>query len=147
MSCPYIAKKDGDWYCTAQEDFVSYDSYCSYNYEACRHYNKANGGCFLSTACVEYKGLADDCYELTTLREFRDNYLLGFEEGKLDVEEYYRIAPKIVSLISLSPCADMIFEDIYNMMLLCVECIENGRYEEAHSLYKDFVMKLKEKFE
>ena len=71
MSCPYLAKKDGDWYCTAKDGFVSYDSYCSYKYEECTYYNGNSGGCFLTTACVTYRGLADDCYELNVLRNFR----------------------------------------------------------------------------
>ena len=30
------------------------------------------GGCFLTSACVKFKGLPDDCAELETLRAFRE---------------------------------------------------------------------------
>lgn len=146
MSCPYIARKDDAWYCTAKGGYVSYDSYCSSNYDSCTYYNNGNSGCFLSTACVVHKGLNDNCYELAKLREFRDNYLLSFEAGRQDVKEYYEIAPKIVELICESSCASSTFEDIYNMILVCVDYIENGKFDEAHKYYKDFVMELKEKF-
>lgn len=33
---------------------------------------KESSGCFLTSACVKYKGLSDDCKELTELRQFRD---------------------------------------------------------------------------
>src|SRR5690606_29479169 len=32
-------------------------------------------GCFLTTATCQVVGLADDCWELTTLRHFRDGWL------------------------------------------------------------------------
>ena len=54
----------------------------------------AGVGCFITTVCCEYKGLADDCEELTILRKFRDTYV-----PKQLVKEYYKIAPKIVEII------------------------------------------------
>lgn len=41
-------------------------------------------------------GLPDDCYELTVLRGFRDNYLKNRENGAQDIADYYRNAPQIV---------------------------------------------------
>ncbi|WP_333607011.1 CFI-box-CTERM domain-containing protein, partial [Arsukibacterium sp.] len=52
--------------------------------------------CFFTTASVHCLGLQDDCWELTTLRRFRDNYLLSNEPGKALVAQYYAIAPVIV---------------------------------------------------
>src|SRR3954469_9734346 len=34
-------------------------------------------GCFLTSAVVHWAGKADDCHELTTLRQFRDGYMRG----------------------------------------------------------------------
>jgi hypothetical protein len=55
--------------------------------------------CFLTTACVKYYGLPDDCKELTILRQFRDHYMKEFKEGRQAIQEYYHLAPKIVEEI------------------------------------------------
>ena len=46
-----------------------------------------------TTACVKSKGLSDDCIELSTLRKFRDEYILNLENGEKDIKEYYDTAP------------------------------------------------------
>lgn len=53
--------------------------------------------CFLTTACCDIVGLADDCFELTALRRFRDRVMLVDEGGRRDVEHYYLIAPPILA--------------------------------------------------
>ena len=58
--------------------------------------NAEAGTCFLTTACVEAENLSDDCYELNTLRNFRDSYVRGLPEGDAIISEYYDIAPKII---------------------------------------------------
>ncbi len=65
-------------------------------------------GCFLTTATVGAIGLADDCWELQTLRKFRDNVLKTTSKGRLLVKEYYDIAPDIVDRINArSDAADI----------------------------------------
>ena len=54
-----------------------------------------SGGCFLTTACTEAKGLPDNCRELETLRHFRDNYMMNVPEGKADIAHYYKTAPSV----------------------------------------------------
>lgn len=47
-------------------------------------------GYILTTACVEYKGLSDDCEELTVLREFTDNYMeTGYQIDNLKLFNVY----------------------------------------------------------
>lgn len=58
--------------------------------------------CYLTTACVEEAGLADDCFELQTLRRFRDNVLAHMQGGREDIARYYRTAPAIVARIEAS---------------------------------------------
>lgn len=45
--------------------------------------------CFLTTACMKHqlKNFDDNCYELTTLRWFRDKFVT-----KSDIQYYYQIA-------------------------------------------------------
>lgn len=56
-------------------------------------------GCFLTTACVGMIGLDDDCFELETLRRFRDGVLARQPHGGADIATYYRHAPRIVAAI------------------------------------------------
>lgn len=53
--------------------------------------------CFITTATCGVVGLADDCFELTQLRKFRDNILVHMENGKAEISEYYEIAPGLVA--------------------------------------------------
>lgn len=57
--------------------------------------NPSECDCFLTTACCRTLGLADDCYELSTLRHFRDAVLARQPGGASVIAEYYRIAPDI----------------------------------------------------
>ena len=108
---------------------------------ACDAYVK-NPNCFLTTACVKYKGLPDDCKELTLLRKFRDEYMKKTEEGCALVEQYYEIAPGIVDKIDARNDKAEIYENIYKNILVCVENIENEKYEETFKLYSQMVREL-----
>jgi hypothetical protein len=56
-------------------------------------------GCFLTTACCTTLGLPDDCFELTTLRRYRDTVLAGTAEGRAAIAEYYRLAPALLAAL------------------------------------------------
>lgn len=53
-------------------------------------------GCFLTSACCEVLGLPDDCFELRTLRRYRDETLAAMPEGNAAIAAYYRLAPTIL---------------------------------------------------
>ncbi|MGH6825819.1 CFI-box-CTERM domain-containing protein [Methyloceanibacter sp.] len=53
-------------------------------------------GCFLTTACCEVLGLSDDCFELRTLRRYRDCVLIAMPAGRAALSAYYLVAPSIV---------------------------------------------------
>ncbi len=151
--CAYYYYEGG--YCCAlkrkKEGYSSIDSdtvhkYCwGYNYSECPRYhaehpNGSGGGCFLTSACVEAKGLADDCRELTVLRSFRDTYMKSTETGNADICKYYHTAPTIVENIKKLPNALDVFEKIYDELVIpCVNLIDNGNNEEAYSKYKNYV--------
>ena len=101
----------------------------------------------MTSACVEAKGLPDDCYELTTLRKFRDNYLRNLPEGSDEIAEYYFIAPQIVSAIKQRADAMLVFNSIYEKLVTpCVNMIECGENEQAHILYRETVAQLREQY-
>ncbi|HNS44429.1 MAG TPA: hypothetical protein PKH37_04290 [Alphaproteobacteria bacterium] len=79
--------------------------------------SKSKGLCFISTAVFKSKGLPDDCEELALLRNFRDTFLLTTTQGRLLVEEYYRIAPDICKQIDSNINSDFLYTKIYDLFL------------------------------
>jgi hypothetical protein len=53
-------------------------------------------GCFITTACCEVLGLADDCFELRALRRYRDQVLAKTPKGAAELALYYALAPSIL---------------------------------------------------
>lgn len=108
---------------------------------------KDSGGCFLTTACVEHFGLADDCDELTVLRSFRDRYMANLPDGKKLISEYYREAPLVVASIDSSPEAADEYDRIFNGLVTpAVGLIKGGNNREAFYLYVSTFKQLREKY-
>lgn len=141
-SCALKREKEGN----SSIDSDTVHRYCwGYHYEECPRYKagQSSGGCFLTSACVEAKGLPDDCYELTTLRKFRDEYITNQEGGKCEIAHYYHVAPAIVERIKKSSNAMATFEKIYaDLVIPCVKLIEDGDYVSAHNKYREYVTML-----
>lgn len=104
-----------------------------------------NGWCYLTTACTQFRGLPDNCLELTVLRRFRDDVLMQTPDGKKAVSEYYEFAPLIVKKILERGDAHEIFEEIYGVVVQTVRNIESEKFEEAFRSYKDMSLGLKKK--
>ena len=145
-SCALKREKEGN----SSIDHDTVKRYCwGYHYEECPRYKDRNGsgGCFLTSACVEAKGLPDDCYELTMLRKFRDEYLAKLDCGKCEIAHYYQVAPAIVAKIKAMPNALEVFEGIYDELVLpCVRMIEQAHKEDAHVLYRSYVTRMEQQY-
>lgn len=103
--------------------------------------------CYITTAVCESLGKEDDCYELSLLRNYRDTYLMSTKEGRELVEEYYNIAPTIVTRINKTENAADLYQDIWNIYLKpCIQCIEENRKEECQTRYMEMVMELKGRY-
>lgn len=113
------------------------------------HGNKSGShddGCYLTTAGVRARGLADDCWELNTLRRFRDGYLRKIPDGESEIAAYYEIAPKIVKAVNEREDAQSVWNGVYEEMIApCLALIGENRQEEAYRLYKAESLKLAEK--
>ncbi len=108
---------------------------------------KKSSLCFITTAVCKYFNKPDDCYELTTLRKFRDTWLTAQPDGKELVEEYYAIAPGIVNAIDSSSEKDKIYMHIWTDYIEpCIKLIELGANDTCKKLYIDMVNELKDKF-
>lgn len=103
-----------------------------------------SSGCFLTTVCVEAKGLPDDCDELTMLRAFRDGYMKSTAAGEDDIREYYEIAPQIVAKINQLSDANQVWQKIYDQVIVrTVDLIKQDKSDAAYTLYKQCVLALK----
>lgn len=155
MSCPYYHWDHG-YACMKTGKNVNddiYNKYCSngyYDYSECPIYKNdgsSSSGCFLTSACVEAKGLPDDCRELTTLRRYRDEYLAKQDCGQCEINHYYHVAPQIVEKIKARPDALALFERIYaELVIPCVRLIDAGDMEAAHALYRGYVLTLEKEY-
>ena len=149
MSCAYYTFRSNDYYCLKKGDYVNsdvYQRYCkNYSYDECPIYkdDPNSGGCYLTTACVEAKGLPDDCEELTILRNFRDHWLKQQPGGAEEVAEYYATAPQIVTEINKRADAREIWNELYDALVApCVKLIQAGKLDAAHEKYRDTARKL-----
>ena len=100
--------------------------------------------CYLTSACMKYfqEKFDDNCYELTVLRWFRDNFV-----SKEDIEHYYEVAPIIVEAINKEEKSGIVYDYIYdNIVDYCVKQIEQGNYKAAYNRYKNSVLALEEQF-
>ena len=110
------------------------------------HSNPTNTGigCYLTTACMKHfkDHFDDNCYELTVLRWFRDNFV-----SQEDIAHYYKTAPIIVEGIDATENNDIIYDYIYdNVVDACVNAIEQGDYEFAYNRYKSSILSFEETF-
>ncbi len=104
-------------------------------------------GCFITTAACGAVGLADSCWELRTLRWFRDRQLASLPGGLVEIENYYRIAPKIVATIAHQPDAVIIFLRLYwSLVVPCAILARLGLFNLCHRYYRSRVQGLTEAY-
>lgn len=105
-----------------------------------------SGGCYITTAVCAYLGKADDCYELTTLRWFRDEWLSGQPGGEASIRKYYETAPKVVDALDAHDERNEIYMRIWQDCIRpCIRMIEEGDYESCRVLYERMVWMLESK--
>jgi hypothetical protein len=104
-------------------------------------------GCFVTTAAVENLGKPDDCYELTTLRNYRDMWLRFQPGGEELVKRYYDAAPKIVERINASADRDAVYAALWkDCVSPCVRHIEAGEYEKCRDKYVEAMISLEKTY-
>lgn len=103
--------------------------------------------CFLTTACVQHKGLADDCNELETLRFLRENYMRNNPSGRRLLEDYEVLGPTILNAIHDAANRSEILEHLYTKLIIpSVEKIKAGQYQEAVEYYANYVREMEGKY-
>lgn len=117
------------WYKTYEDPDITQD---------CPHFKvsgSGSSGCFLTTACCDYKGLPDDCYELETMRKLRDTYIAKQSYGKKLIKGYYAEAPLIVAKINQSENREEILEKLYEKIRDIAALVDAGELDEAVIYY------------
>lgn len=98
------------------------------------------GGCYITTAICEASGKPDDCYELTKLRNFRDNWLAKQPDGLALISEYYKNAPKIVDAINALKNRNSIYAFLNKSFLKkCLNFIKNNQMMDCKKCYMNMV--------
>lgn len=98
------------------------------------------GDCFLTTAAVETIGLPDDCWELETLRRFRDEWLADQPGGNEDIARYYDGAPAIAD--RLRACPRRLAQLYFTGILPSALAARFGLSRLARSIYSHHMRKL-----
>ena len=103
--------------------------------------------CYITTAVCESMHKPEDCYELTLLKDYRDNYLVNKNGGSELIHEYYDIAPTIVKRINKEQDAEVKYQWIYETYLKkCIQFIEEDHKEECEKIYTDMVNELRKEY-
>ena len=99
-----------------------------------------DGGCFLTTAIVERRGIeADGGPTLTALRRFRDGYMMKTPKRRALVAEYYELAPRIVAAI---PQEHSDWDWIGGRIDAAIAAIAAGDEDGAFGIYAAMVRRL-----
>jgi hypothetical protein len=103
------------------------------------------GGCYLTSATVQYKGLLDDGPELTAMRALRDYYKGDVYYDNL-IAEYYESSGAIIQGIdnSVEPSVD--YEFIYQSVLKVKDYVDQSMWVEGWNEYYNAYLTLKNKY-
>lgn len=104
--------------------------------------DSSDRGCYITTVVCEYLGKNDNCYELQTLRWFRDNWLLKMEDGEKYIKLYYDTAPEIVKAIQNDKNKDVVFTKLRQKIQEAIKFIERKKYNDAFNIYSSMVKSL-----
>ena len=112
-----------------------------------RNKYEEDSDCFLTTACVRHYNLPDNCYQLQTLRSFRDNYLKNLNGGNDLIQQYYLVAPSIVKLLNQHPDKESLFKKIFHQINIACALIERDKNSKAKKLYVKVISNLVKYFQ
>jgi hypothetical protein len=103
-------------------------------------------GCFITTACCDILGLNDDCFELRTLRRYRDDVLAARRGGAADISRYYALAPVILRAIPAWDRAHVLRSVYVRYILPAAVAARFGLNALAYRLYARMISELARDF-
>jgi len=106
--------------------------------------NKKKKGCFVTTTICDLLGKNDNCIELNTLRQFRDNILMKNEKFKRLVESYYSISDEIVYILLNKTDNKNYAKNLMNTYVYeIIDYINSSKVDEAIELYVKMLKQIK----
>jgi hypothetical protein len=102
--------------------------------------------CFFTTACCELIGLADDCFELRTLRAFRDGPLQALPGGGQDIAHYYAYAPVLLGEMRRRGEEQSLLVYYCTHVLPCVFLARLGFHGATRWLYRDLMRRVERRY-
>jgi hypothetical protein len=103
-------------------------------------------GCFFTTACCEVLRLGDDCFELETLRRYRDEVLAKMPEGSAAIAAYYTIAPAVLERLEQKDAVGQLLSIYARFVLPSALAARLGLNRLAFRLYRRMMRDLTVKF-
>ena len=154
--CEYLGRKDNETYKDFWSGETKYKCRLNGNYKkvndsSCGNIRKIErknegyqpSGCYITTIVCDMLGFPDDCFALTTLREFRNNYLRSHEEYHSILVEYDLVGPEISKMLgSITDKRERVVtaRNLFKGFIApCVSYINNNEYDSAIETYKAMV--------
>jgi hypothetical protein len=131
-------RKALDWAKDKKEDLAK-----SFDADEC---TPPQQSCFLTTACCDALGLGDDCFELRTLRRYRDYVLANTPEGRAAIAAYYRIAPAVVARLEQRDAGPRLLSVYARFVLPSAIAARLGLNRLAFRLYRRMMQDLTRDF-
>ncbi|PLX01105.1 MAG: hypothetical protein C0594_14380 [Marinilabiliales bacterium] len=104
----------------------------------------SGGGCYITSAIVDYKGLEDNCNYMASFRKLREEMLnCDYEKISKELEQYYIISQILVGWINSRKDQKQIFEFIDRYLINVVKCIEDEKYQTAYDIFKNETLNLR----
>ncbi len=103
-------------------------------------------GCFITSACCEAVGLADDCFELRALRRYRDEVLAKRPGGAAEIGVYYALAPLILARLPREGRKHVLLSLYARYILPCALAAALGLNTLAYRLYARMLHELTSAF-
>lgn len=127
--------KYGEAYCPVDRDYVRLDSHTCSSFVP---------NFYVMTVYCKIKGLPYDCKEMTTLINFRDNYMMCNDDGKEFLCDYENIGPLIAARLKCDIYKmDVVETMCENYIIPAIEFINEQRYDEAQETYIEMIETLK----
>lgn len=141
--CDYInRRKYNDYHCNKINKDISYETYIKYcteyKHSECPNYT----ACYIATLICNF---VDNKNILEDLKYLRYNVLKKDNKYNSLLNEYDVLGPIIVDRLRKDEHKEQIIKNLFNLCIKEVsQLVQNKKYEEAISLYKDMFYLLKE---
>ena len=121
-------------------DYCQYYNYCG-NCPNYKQYGSTNNGCFITTITCDILEKDDNCYEMSSLRALRNNFLQNHEEYFEILKIYDVIGPVIAERLSIDSNKKQVANTLFEYIIKpCSSLIEKGDYVLA--TYRYYLMTL-----